>query len=535
MPNLPGAPSPWKRLYAGVKTGVLPSSCKARLEQEAVAKFQQELLEPIDDRGFQVALGVGGLLLQAEELQADVQSITHEARRNADAVEQVAHYVGDDLIDGHDGDDALDGGDGNDHLIGGEGADTLGGPAIRSQLFSRNLAILLFAQAVSVTGWFAVVTAGGILGRSLAANPALATLPMSLLIVGTAVSTFIASWTMARVGRARGFAIGATVGAFGAACAFLAALTHNFALLCGASISIGCAAAFSKQYRFAAAECVDAAAAPKAISIVLLGSIIGAFLGPGLMSWGEAWVAGVPFGGSFAAIAGCYLLGATVLLAFRPMISSNDEEATAGTRPLRVIARGPFFIAAVTGAAMGTGVMSLVMTAAPLAMNVVDGYSLAATAAIIQAHVVAMYLPSLFSGVLIGRFGAGRVMIGGAALLGVTLVAGLAGRHMLHYGLAMVALGIGWNVLYVGGTSLLTRAYRPAERFRVQALNDFSIMVVSAFASLIAGAVMQLLGWNGVFYASIPAILVGAMVVLWKGSGHGHEESTHPGPSKALA
>ena len=301
------------------------------------------------------------------------------------------------------------------------------GPAIRSQLFSGNLVILLFAQAVGVTGWFAVVTAGGILGRSLAANPALATLPVSLLVVGNAVSTIIASWTMARVGRARGFAIGATVGAFGAACAFLATLTHDFALLCGGSITIGCAAAFSQQYRFAATECVGAAAAPKAISIVLFGSIFGAFLGPGLMSWGEAWVAGAPFGGSFAAIAGCYLLGAAALLALRPMTPSAEEETTGGARPLRVIARGRFFIAAVTGGAIGWGVMTVVMTAAPLAMHVVDGYSLAATAAVIQAHVLAMYLPSLISGALIGRFGAGRVMIGGAALLGATLVAGLAG------------------------------------------------------------------------------------------------------------
>ena len=394
------------------------------------------------------------------------------------------------------------------------------GPAIRSKLFSRNLAILLFAQAMAVTGWFAVVTAGGILGRSLAANPALATLPVSLLVVGNAVSTVIASWTMARVGRARGFAIGATVGAFGAACAFLATLTHNFALLCGASITIGCAAAFSQQYRFAATECVGAAAAPKAISIVLLGSIFGAFLGPGLMSWGEAWVAGARFGGSFAAIAGCYLLGAAALLALRPMTPSAEEETTGGARPLRVIARGRFFIAAVTGGAIGWGVMTVVMTAAPLAMHVVDGYSLAATAAVIQAHVLAMYVPSLISGFLIGRFGAGRVMIGGVALLGATLVAGLAGRHMLHYGLAMVALGVGWNFLYVGGTTLLARAHRPAERFRVQALNDFSIMGISAFASLSAGAVMQLLGWNGVLYASIPAIFVAAMVILWVRPDH---------------
>ncbi len=389
------------------------------------------------------------------------------------------------------------------------------GPAIRSQLFSLNLAILLFAQAVGVTGWFAVVTAGGILGRSLAANPAMATLPVSLLIVGNAVATIIASWTMAQVGRARGFAIGATVGAFGAACAFLATLTHDFVLLCGGSITIGCAAAFSQQYRFAATECVDAAAAPKAISIVLLGSIFGAFLGPGLMSWGEAWVAGAPFGGSFAAIVACYLLGAAALLALRPMTPSAEEETTGGPRPLRVIVRGHFFIVAVTGGAIGWGVMTVLMTAAPLAMHIVDGYSLAATAAVIQAHVLAMYLPSLISGALIGRFGARRVMIGGVALLGATLVAGLAGRHMLHYGLALVALGVGWNFLYIGATTLLARAHRPAERFRVQALNDFSIMGISALASWSSGAIMELHGWNGALYASIPAILVAAMVILW--------------------
>ena len=393
-------------------------------------------------------------------------------------------------------------------------------PAIRSQLFNRNLAILLFAQAVGITGWFAVVTAGGILGRSLAANPALATLPVSLLVVGNAVSAIIASWTMARVGRARGFAIGATVGALGAACAFLATLTHDFALLCGGSITIGCAAAFSQQYRYAATECVGAAAAPKAISIVLLGSIVGAFLGPGLMSWGEAWVAGAPFGGSFAAIVAFYLLGAGALLALQPMTPSAEEETTGGARPLRVIVRGRFFIAAVTGGGVGWGVMTVLMTAVPLAMHVVDGYSLAATASIIQAHVLAMYLPSLISGALIGRFGAGRVMIGGVALLGATLVAGLAGRHMLHYGLAMVALGVGWNFLYVGGTTLLARAHRPAERFRVQALNDFSIMGISAVASWSSGAVMELLGWNGVLYSSIPAILVAAMVILWVRPDH---------------
>ena len=193
-------------------------------------------------------------------------------------------------------------------------------------------------------------------------------MPVSLLIVGAAVSTIFASWTMARVGRACGFAIGASVGALGSACAYVATLTHSLALLCSASIMIGCASAFSAQYRFAATECVDAALVPRAISIVHLGSIFGAFLGPGLISWGETWIAGAPFGGSFVAIAGCHVLAAIVLLAFRPATFSNEEEIKGGARPLHVLARGRFFIAAVTGVAVGWGVMTVVMTAAPLAM-----------------------------------------------------------------------------------------------------------------------------------------------------------------------
>ena len=366
-----------------------------------------------------------------------------------------------------------------------------------------------------MTGTVAVVTIGGIVGRALTGNPALATLPISLLIVGTALCTVLASWTMARLGRARGFALGAGAGALGSGLAIAAIATQSFVLFCAATVMVGCAAAFSQQYRFAAMESVSQAAGPKAVSVVLVGSMLGAVLGPGLVARGESWMPNIQFGGAFAVIAGFFLLATGALMALRPTSHAAGGDRFEEARPLRTIARGRLFIAAVMGAAIGQGVMSFVMTAAPLAMHVVDQYSLEATANIIQAHVLAMYLPSLVSGYLVTRFGTGRIMVAGTALLGATLVAGLAGRHVLHYGAAMVLLGFGWNFLYVGGTALLARTHRPNERFRVQALNDFTIFGIAAVASLSAGVVMQALGWDAVLYASLAPIVLALVAIFW--------------------
>lgn len=386
---------------------------------------------------------------------------------------------------------------------------------IRSELLNRNLAILVVAQVAAVTGTVAMVTVGGIVGRGLADNPALATLPISLLIVGTALCTVLAAWTMARIGRARGFALGAAAGAVGSGLAIAAIATRSFVLFCAATVMIGCAAAFSQQYRFAAMESVSGAAGPKAVSVVLVGSMLGAVLGPGLVARGESWMPNIQFGGAFAVIAACYLLAAAALMALRPASQAAGGDSLAEARPLRAIAQGRLFIAAVMGAAIGQGVMSFVMTAAPLAMHFVDQYSLQETANIIQTHVLAMYLPSLISGYLIVRFGVGRIMVIGTALLAATLAAGLAGRHIFHYGAAMVLLGFGWNFLYVGGTALLARTHRPAERFRVQALNDFTIFGVAAVGSLSAGVVMQALGWDAVLYASLAPIVLALAAIFW--------------------
>ena len=380
---------------------------------------------------------------------------------------------------------------------------------------NTNVAILSAAQAVSVTGTVALITLGGIVGRDMAPVPALATMPMSLLIVGTALATVLAAWAMSRVGRARGFAFGAGMGCIGALCALVAMIEESFALFCGAAVLVGVANAFAHQYRFAAAESVPANAAGWAVSITLAGSLVGAVAGPELAARGEYWMEGARFAGTFAAVAGCYVCASLLLLRLRESVPRTVPSGEEQGRGVVAIARNRVFLLAVLGAAVGYGVMTFVMTAAPLSMHVVDGHSLAHTAAVIQAHVLAMYAPSLVTGYFIGRIGARHVMLAGAVVLCITVAAGFSGREVMHYGAAMVALGVGWNFLYVGGTTLLGTAHRPAERFRAQAINDSAVFGISAAGSLGAGAIMQLYGWNTVLGMSIPAIALAIVMLAW--------------------
>lgn len=386
---------------------------------------------------------------------------------------------------------------------------------ILTELLKRNIAILLVAQMVAITATISLVTLGGIVGRLLAPSPALSTLPLSLFVVGTAMATVPAAWLMSSVGRARGFGCGAALGMLGALVSMWAMATESFPLFCLGGLLVGFSAAFSQQYRFAAAESVAEPFAPQAVSVILLGSIVGAILGPEFAVRGESWVDGAPFAGTFMAIAASYVLAGALLLLLRDAVAQTSAPSTRDVRPLRFMVARWVFVVPVLGAAVGQGVMVFVMTAAPLAMHVGDGHPLESAAAVVQAHVLAMYIPSLFTGALIGRFGAVRVMLAGTAIFGVMVVVGFLGREVLHYGVSMVALGVGWNFLFIGGTTLLANAHQPAERFRAQAVNDFSVFGLSAMGSLSAGVVIQFFGWHAVLWASIPPVLVTMVVLVW--------------------
>lgn len=360
-----------------------------------------------------------------------------------------------------------------------------------------------------------MVTLAGIIGGTLAATPALATLPLSLMVVGTALSTVPAAMLMRAIGRRLGFSLAALIGAVGVAVAGLALISRSFALLCAGLMLLGVNLAFTQQYRFAAAESVRPERVGRAIALVLLGSIGGAVLGPELVRLTRGFDAGAPYSGTMFALSALLVVAALLLLGIRNQpVTATAHDAGQGRR-LRDIVTQPLFLVAMLGGVVAYGVMTFIMTATPVSMHVMDGHDMQQTADVVRSHVIAMYAPSLVSGFLIERLGVRRMMAFGAVAMLVTVVIGLQGHEVMHYWLALVALGVGWNFLYIGATTLLTRTYRASERFRAQAVNDFSIFAVSATGSLLAGTVIHLLGWYRLMFTVIAPLLIMLVALYW--------------------
>jgi len=360
------------------------------------------------------------------------------------------------------------------------------------------------------------VTLGGLVGARLTSNPAFATLPVSLMVVAVAASTVPASLLMQRIGRARGFAVGSLCAASGAAIAVVALRESSFEGFIVAGVLFGINMAFTQQYRYAAAESVEARFVPRAISLVLLGAIGGAFIGPELVTRGQQFIFDVPYAGTMIALIGLYLLQAVLFVGgLRATVHTDRDDVPMANRELSSIVMQPVFLVAVLGATIGYGLMTLVMTATPLSMHLNDGHSLQHTAGVIKAHVLGMYVPSLFSGFLIERLGVMRLMFVGALILLGTSLVGLQGQSVLHYWWALVLLGVGWNFLYVGGTTMLTYTYSMSERFRAQAVNEFLVFGTSATASLLAGTVMHYFGWLRLMLIPIPVLLLICFALVW--------------------
>jgi MFS family permease len=380
---------------------------------------------------------------------------------------------------------------------------------------SWNVAILVIAQCVAVGGTILIITIGGIIGVDLAPAPWLVTLPVSIMVVGTALAVFPATWLMSRIGRRRGFALAAFGGALGALVGAFALYLESFALFTLAAFVIGAQVAFSQQYRFAAAESVAPAVAGRAISIVLVGSLGGALLGPEIAARAASPVFGVTWLGGFLAVAALFGGTALLLLALVEPRRLERDPDDAPARPITLLLRNPSFLVAVLAGVVGQGIMTFIMTATPVSMHAVDGHSMAHTSGVIRAHVLAMYLPSLASALLIDWLGIRRLMAVGVLAMLVTVTIALQGHAYLHYWWALVLLGVGWNFLFVGGTSLLMQNYRPAERFRSQAFNDFAVFGVAATGSLLAGSVVIRFGWWAVLWGSVPMLVLMAAALAW--------------------
>ena len=375
-------------------------------------------------------------------------------------------------------------------------------------MYSRNLLILIACQLISTTGSIVVVTLGGIIGTSLTDNPAIATFPVSALVLSVAIVAIPATILMKRVGRRAGFAI-ASLTAIGAM--LLAAWSlqqQSFAWFVVSSAMLGINMAFSQQYRYAAAESADTSHAGRAISLVLVGAMGGAIVGPELVIRGQHWITNTAYTGTLLAVAILYLIQFGLFLLLGRTRVEIEAVVHAESRPLGTIARQPLFVVAVLGGTVAYGVMSLIMTATPLSMHVHDGFSIADTASVIRGHVLGMYAPSLISGYLLDRFGVARIMKVGAVALLLSIAIASLDRTFMHYWIALAILGVGWNFLYVGGTTMLTLTYEPADRFKAQAVNEFSVFGTSAAASLIAGTVIHLYGWTPLILLPLPVLLL---------------------------
>jgi MFS family permease len=384
----------------------------------------------------------------------------------------------------------------------------------------RNLTILTVCQLISTSGSIAVVLLGGIIGSQLSTNPALATLPLSLVIVAIAATTIPASMLMSRIGRRKGFSVASLAAVLSMVIAIIALKESSFVLFNIAALVFGMNMAFTQQYRYAAAESVEARFVPRAISLILAGSIGASVVGTELATRGQFWLPDIPYGGTMMALGVMFVVQAILFQAMAPARDADRAEKVGQPRLLREVIRQPVFITAVLGATTGFGLMTLIMTATPLSMHVNDQYSLEQTASIIRIHVLGMYLPSLVTGFLIEKFGVTRMMFSGALGLLAAVIIGLQGHTYLHYWWALLLLGVSWNFLYIGGTTMLTYTYRSSERFRVQGFNDFLVFGASATSSLLAGTVMYYFGWGALMLIPLPFILIicAALILVRKNS-----------------
>jgi MFS family permease len=378
----------------------------------------------------------------------------------------------------------------------------------------RNVFLLASCQALFMTASSAIISTAPLVGGLLlGADKALATLPLALQFVAMAVTTIPASLYMGRFGRKVGFVTGAMIGVCGGVLGAYAITEGNFVLFCIASLFTGSFNGFCHYFRFAAADVSTDAFRSKAISYVLAGSVFAALLGPTLAR-NTYDILPVSYAGVYLALIGVYLLVATIISFVDIPRPTAEQRKAAGGRPLAEIARQPKFIIAVCAATFGYLVMSFLMTVTPIAMGVC-GFTFSDSSYVIQAHVLGMYAPAFFTGHLINRFGVNNILIAGSVLCGASIVIHLSGIGYLNFLSGLVLVGIGWNFLFTGGTTLLTQTYTPAEKAKVQGLNDFFIWGTISVGAVTSGAVQHSAGWSTVNLVMAPLVVIVFATTLW--------------------
>lgn len=372
---------------------------------------------------------------------------------------------------------------------------------------------LMLSQALTLSAAPLMVFVGGLVGKQLHPDPGFATLPVALMIIGTAVSAMPAARLAQRWGRKRVFLLAGVIGMAGSGVAVWGIQQHNFWLFCLAAVAFGVLIAVTQQSRFVAMDAVAADRKPVVAARLLLAGLASAFIGPELTRLDQLW-SDAGFAGAFAGLGGLLLVSTLVLWLVLPALQLQQEYHDGDHRSLTTLLSQPVLWLAVAAAAGGYGLMAYIMTATPLSMTVQYGYELSDAKWVIQSHIAAMFLPSLISGQLIRRLGEWWMIVSGVAIYALTLCISWWDQTLVHYWLGLVLLGLGWNLLFVAGTSLLTRCYQPHEASRVQGLNDMLVFTAQALGALASGSVLLLLGWHGLLLSSIPLLLLMLVLLL---------------------
>ncbi|WP_353627946.1 MFS transporter [Sulfitobacter sp. TCYB15] len=383
--------------------------------------------------------------------------------------------------------------------------------------FRRNLTVLILAQSLGAASGPIVISLGGLVGQDLATDPALATLPVSIYNLGLALGTVPAAWIMRQYGRRSGYLLGAMIGVLSGLVAAGAISFGAFIFFCLGTFLAGLYASYVQSYRFAAADGREGADRGRAISWVMVGGLIAAIIGPQLVIATRDAVPGVPFAGSFLSQAALALIAFFVLTRLRgrqPAATAQTSSDDGGRTVLQLLA-SPKYMLGVAAGVVSYGLMSFIMTAAPLAM-VGCGHSIDHAAWGIQWHVLAMFAPSLVTGKLIARFGKEKVTAAGLIIIGISGAVALTGLDLRHFFISLILLGIGWNFGFIGATAMVAAAHTEAERGRAQGLNDFAVFGTVAALSFFSGALMQASGWHLINLLMFPFIAIVLAPLVWQ-------------------
>ena len=383
-------------------------------------------------------------------------------------------------------------------------------------LARRNIFVLTAAQALGAASPPIIISLGGLVGQQLSSDPALVTLPVSLFNLGLAVGTLPAAFVMRRFGRRNGYLGGAGFGMAAGLIAALGIFIGSFLVFCIGTFTAGFYAAYVQSYRFAATDAVSGALKAKAISWVMIGGLAAAIIGPQLVIWTRNALPDTPFAGSFLSQAALALMAVPVLMLLRsPKTTAAADRTQDSGRPLLQIVLAPRYMLALAAGVVSYGLMTFVMTAAPIAM-VGHGHSVDHATMGIQWHILAMFGPSFFTGHLMARFGKERVTAVGLLLIAVSAIVALAGLDLGHFWLSLILLGIGWNFGFIGATAMITDCHTPAERGKAQGANDFLVFGTVAAASFFAGALLHSSGWQTINWAVFPAVALILVPLVWQ-------------------